>query len=106
MAEAAPTPRQGETPQAYILRVCEYLSEPHRRRLGEGTAGFVAQAVSAIEGDTPTPDTLNAVLRIAAEQRIEDMVDYDALNDALATADDVASRIRDVLGNAKMWWTP
>ncbi len=104
--EDAPTPQQGESPQAYILRVCQYLSEPHRRRLGEGTSNYVAQAVESIDSSAPKADTLVAVLGIAAEQEIEDMDDYDALRDALATADDIADRIRDVLKDAKMWWTP
>jgi len=87
-----------------VLRVCRYLSEPHRRRLGEGTSKYVEQAVNAIDSTAPTAETLMALLRVMAEQPIEDMTDYDMLRDALATADDVADRIRDVLKEAKMWW--
>lgn len=103
--EPAPTPQHGESPQAYVLRVCQYLSEPHRRRLGDGTAQYIEQAVNAMDSTAPSADVLVSLLSVLAEQPIEDMGDYDALRAALDTADDVAERIRDVLKDAKMWWT-
>jgi predicted DNA-binding protein len=105
MREAAPTPAHGESPQAFILRVCEYLSEPHRRRLGDTTAAYVEEAVKAIGASVPTPVVLTAALRLAAEQPIEDMEEYDTLRELLETAEDVAERIRGVLKDAKMWWS-
>lgn len=104
--ETAPKPQHGESPQAYVLRVCQYLTEPHRRRLGEETATYVEQAVNAIDSTSPSADTLLGLFRVAAEQPIEDMTDYDALRAALETADDLADRVRGVLKDAKMWWSP
>jgi len=104
--QPAPIPQHGETPQAYVLRVCEYLTEPDRRRLGVGTAHYVEQAVAAISSTAPSADALQAALAVAALQRIEDMVAYDDLRDALVTVDDLADRIQGVLKDAKMWWTP
>lgn len=103
--EPAPVPQHGESPQAYVLRVCQYLTEPHRRRLGESTARYVEQAVNVIDSSAPSADTLVSLLALLAEERIEDMTDYDALRAAMTTADDIAERIRGVLKDAKMWWT-
>lgn len=101
--EPAPEPEEGESPQAYVLRVCHYLNEPHRRRLGGGTANHVSAAVDAMEG--PSAAMMSAILGVVAAQPIEDMTDTDALRDAMATAEDIVSRIVAVLTDAKLWWT-
>lgn len=103
--QPAPEPFLGETPQAYVVRVCQYLTEPHRRRLGDLTSRFVQQAITVIDGDTtPSTDTLTAVAKLAAEQPIEDMVDYDSLREAADSYRDIADRIDAVLKDAKLWW--
>ena len=86
------------------MRVCEYLTEPHRRRLGAGTALNVKRAVDAIEAEGIDPAALSAVLKVAAEQRIEDMTDVDVLREASDTAHDVADRIDAVLKDSGLWW--
>lgn len=48
--EPAPERQRDEHPMAYILRVAAYLSEPDRRRLGQGTAAEIRRAVGEMNG--------------------------------------------------------
>ena len=49
----APTPEPDETDLNYIVRVCNWLAEPDRRRLGVKTRQFVIEAAKRLDqGDT------------------------------------------------------
>jgi len=46
--DTAPTPKHGEKPLDYIMRVVAYLNEPDRRRLGDKTRRHMHDAVKEI----------------------------------------------------------
>ena len=49
--EAAPEYRVGGSPEDYLRRVIDYLVEPHRRRIGLGTAIDMLAAVDDLADD-------------------------------------------------------
>jgi hypothetical protein len=57
--------------------------------------------LEALLGDDPV-----AVLGTVAATPLEDMEDTDEVMAAWLTADDIASRLRAVLVEANVWWSP
>ena len=47
----APTPEPDETPLNFIVRVCNWLAEPDRRRLGNETRQQVIEAARRLESE-------------------------------------------------------
>ena len=46
--ELAPLREPHEPPEVYLERILDYLTRPHRRRLGKGTAGTCRKALEEL----------------------------------------------------------